>query len=148
MTPEGAPVELARRGGRPFEREVAFVSAVSAGRPWCCGNLSPDLVVGTDLASPVATAAGPPSFFDALVPTGLLTADFATPVCFTLLAIGPVCQVASLATPYAEHPRSPSYDWSAVPPQVRKYLQFPLFEQDHLDNSLQHPSDGPARQTF
>ena len=40
------------------------------------------------------------------------------------------------------------YDWSAVPPQVRKYLQFPLFEQDHLDNSLQHPSDGPARQTF
>jgi Polyketide cyclase / dehydrase and lipid transport len=34
-----------------------------------------------------------------------------------------------------------TYDWSAVPPHVREYLQFPPFEQDHLDNSLQHLSD-------
>jgi uncharacterized protein YndB with AHSA1/START domain len=34
-----------------------------------------------------------------------------------------------------------TYDWSAVPPQVREYLQFPPFAQDHLDNSLQHLSD-------
>src|SRR4029077_651363 len=34
-----------------------------------------------------------------------------------------------------------TYDWSAVPPQVRAYLQFPPFGQDHLDNSLQHLSD-------
>jgi hypothetical protein len=34
-----------------------------------------------------------------------------------------------------------TYDWSAVPPQVREYVQFPPFEPDHLDNSLQHLSD-------
>jgi len=34
-----------------------------------------------------------------------------------------------------------TYDWSSVPSQVRKYLQFPPFEPDHLDNSLQHLSD-------
>ena len=34
-----------------------------------------------------------------------------------------------------------TYDWSAVPPQVREYLQFPPFGQDHLDNSLQHLSE-------
>jgi hypothetical protein len=34
-----------------------------------------------------------------------------------------------------------TYDWSAVPPSVREYLQFPPFGQDHLDNSLQHLSD-------
>ena len=34
-----------------------------------------------------------------------------------------------------------TYGGSAVPPQVREYLQFPPFEQDHLDNSLQHLSD-------
>ena len=34
-----------------------------------------------------------------------------------------------------------TYDWSAVPPQVREYIQFPPFGQDHLDNSLQHLSD-------
>jgi hypothetical protein len=34
-----------------------------------------------------------------------------------------------------------TYDWSAVPPHVREYLQFPPFGQDHLDNSLQHLSD-------
>src|SRR5258706_10747364 len=33
-----------------------------------------------------------------------------------------------------------TYDWSAVPPDVREYLQFPPFAQDHLDNSLQHLS--------
>jgi len=34
-----------------------------------------------------------------------------------------------------------TYDWSAVGSEVREYLQFPPFEQDHLDNSLQHLSD-------
>ena len=34
-----------------------------------------------------------------------------------------------------------TYDWSAVPPEVREYLQFPPFAPDHLDNSLQHLSD-------
>jgi uncharacterized protein YndB with AHSA1/START domain len=34
-----------------------------------------------------------------------------------------------------------TYDWSAVPPQVREYLQFPPFGPEHLDNSLQHLSD-------
>jgi hypothetical protein len=34
-----------------------------------------------------------------------------------------------------------TYDWSAVPPHIREYLQFPPFELDHLDNSLQHLSD-------
>ena len=34
-----------------------------------------------------------------------------------------------------------TYDWSAVQPQVREHLQFPPFEQAHLDNSLQHLSD-------
>ena len=33
-----------------------------------------------------------------------------------------------------------TYDWSAVPPPVREYIQFPPFGQDHLDNSLQHLS--------
>ena len=31
-----------------------------------------------------------------------------------------------------------TYDWSAVGPEVREYLQFPPFAPDHLDNSLQH----------
>ena len=31
-----------------------------------------------------------------------------------------------------------TYDWSAVPPEVRAYLEFPPFPPDHLDNSLQH----------
>ena len=34
-----------------------------------------------------------------------------------------------------------TYDWSAVPSQVREYLQFPPFGYDHLDNSLRHLSD-------
>ena len=34
-----------------------------------------------------------------------------------------------------------TYDWSAVPPHVREYLQFPPFAPDHLDNSLRHLSD-------
>src|SRR5437764_11009087 len=33
-----------------------------------------------------------------------------------------------------------TYDWAAVPPEVREHLQFPPFRQDHLDNSLQHLS--------
>jgi hypothetical protein len=40
-----------------------------------------------------------------------------------------------------------TYDWSAVPPHVREYIQFPPFGQDHLDNSLQHLSDLVARNT-
>ncbi len=31
-----------------------------------------------------------------------------------------------------------TYDWSAVPPEVREYIQFPPFEAQHLENSLQH----------
>lgn len=34
-----------------------------------------------------------------------------------------------------------TYDWAAVPPQVREYLQFPPFAQDHLDNSLRRLSE-------
>ena len=34
-----------------------------------------------------------------------------------------------------------TYDWSAVPPQVREHLPFPPFGPDHLDNSLHHLSD-------
>lgn len=31
-----------------------------------------------------------------------------------------------------------TYDWSAVGPEPREYLQFPPFPPDHLDNSLRH----------
>src|SRR5436190_16229759 len=31
-----------------------------------------------------------------------------------------------------------TYDWSAVPPSIREYLQFPPFPPDHLDSSLAH----------
>lgn len=31
-----------------------------------------------------------------------------------------------------------SYDWSAVPPPLRKEIPFPPFSPDHLDNSLRH----------
>jgi len=34
-----------------------------------------------------------------------------------------------------------TYDWSAVPVQVREHIGFPPFGPDHLDNSLQHLSD-------
>jgi hypothetical protein len=34
-----------------------------------------------------------------------------------------------------------TYDWAAVPAEVRERLRFPPFGQDHLDNSLQHLSD-------
>jgi hypothetical protein len=34
-----------------------------------------------------------------------------------------------------------TYDWSAVGPEVREYLQFPPFAMDHLDRSLRHLSD-------
>ena len=40
---------------------------------------------------------------------------------------------------------TPTYDWSAVPPPVREYLQFPPFRPDHLDNSLQHLSELSGR---
>jgi hypothetical protein len=40
-----------------------------------------------------------------------------------------------------------TYDWSAVPPEVREYVQFPPFEPDHLDNSLQRLSDLVTRNT-
>jgi hypothetical protein len=31
-----------------------------------------------------------------------------------------------------------TYDWSAVGPDVREYIQFPPFPLSHLENSLQH----------
>ena len=31
-----------------------------------------------------------------------------------------------------------TYDWSAVPPDIREYIRFPPFGQDHLERSLQH----------
>ena len=31
-----------------------------------------------------------------------------------------------------------TYDWSAVGPEVREYLQFPPFDLSHLDHSLEH----------
>jgi hypothetical protein len=31
-----------------------------------------------------------------------------------------------------------SYDWSAVPPSIREYIQFPPFGPEHLTNSLHH----------
>ena len=31
-----------------------------------------------------------------------------------------------------------TYDWSAVPPPVREFIQFPPFGQEYLDRSLQH----------
>jgi hypothetical protein len=33
-----------------------------------------------------------------------------------------------------------TYDWSAVPPAVREYLDFPPFGLDHLEHSLEHLS--------
>jgi hypothetical protein len=38
-----------------------------------------------------------------------------------------------------------TYDWSAVPPEVREFLQFPPFPPEHLDNSLRHLSDLVAK---
>ena len=34
-----------------------------------------------------------------------------------------------------------TYDWSAVPPELREHIQFPPFDGAHLENSLQHLSD-------
>jgi hypothetical protein len=31
-----------------------------------------------------------------------------------------------------------TYDWSAVGPETREYLEFPPFPPDHLENSLTH----------
>ena len=31
-----------------------------------------------------------------------------------------------------------TYDWSAASPEVRQFIQFPPFPQEHLDNSLAH----------
>ncbi len=31
-----------------------------------------------------------------------------------------------------------TYDWSGATPEVREFIQFPPFGQDHLDHSLQH----------
>lgn len=31
-----------------------------------------------------------------------------------------------------------TYDWSAVPPSIREYLRFPMFDPAHLTNSLRH----------
>ncbi len=38
-----------------------------------------------------------------------------------------------------------TYDWSAVPPQVREHIQFPPFAREHLDNSLRNLSVLVAR---
>ncbi|MGA9494081.1 MAG: SRPBCC family protein [Mycobacterium sp.] len=34
-----------------------------------------------------------------------------------------------------------TYDWSAVPPELREHIQFPPFDPAHLENSLKHLSD-------
>ena len=34
-----------------------------------------------------------------------------------------------------------TYDWSAVPPELREHIQFPPFDPTHLENSLKHLSD-------
>jgi hypothetical protein len=34
-----------------------------------------------------------------------------------------------------------SYDWSAVPQQIREHIGFPPFEAQHLQNSLKHLAD-------
>jgi uncharacterized protein YndB with AHSA1/START domain len=34
-----------------------------------------------------------------------------------------------------------SYDWSAVPQDLRQHIQFPPFDRAHLDNSLEHLAD-------
>jgi hypothetical protein len=31
-----------------------------------------------------------------------------------------------------------TYDWSGVPAQSREHIQFPPFDNSHLDNSLKH----------
>jgi uncharacterized protein YndB with AHSA1/START domain len=31
-----------------------------------------------------------------------------------------------------------TYDWSAVPPELRELIGFPMFDPSHLDNSLRH----------
>ena len=31
-----------------------------------------------------------------------------------------------------------TYDWSAVSPEVREYIKFPMFPPEHLENSLTH----------
>jgi hypothetical protein len=38
-----------------------------------------------------------------------------------------------------------TYDWSAVPSEVRENIQFPPFAPSHLDSSLQHLSELVAR---
>jgi hypothetical protein len=34
-----------------------------------------------------------------------------------------------------------TYDWSAVPTELREHIQFPPFDDAHLENSLQHLAD-------
>jgi hypothetical protein len=34
-----------------------------------------------------------------------------------------------------------TYDWSAVPQQIREHISFPPFDPQHLDNSLKHLAD-------
>ena len=38
-----------------------------------------------------------------------------------------------------------TYDWSAVPPDIREYLQFPPFGPEHLTNSLVHLAELAAQ---
>ncbi|MFI6081031.1 polyketide cyclase [Streptomyces sp. NPDC051217] len=37
-----------------------------------------------------------------------------------------------------------TYDWSAVPPHIREYIQFPPFGPEHLTNSLHHLAEVAA----
>jgi hypothetical protein len=46
---------------------------------------------------------------------------------YDLAAVGPSSTEVTL-----------TYDWSAVPPQLREHIGFPPFDPQHLDNSLQH----------
>ena len=34
-----------------------------------------------------------------------------------------------------------TYDWSAVPPELREHIPFPPFDPTHLENSLKHLSE-------
>jgi uncharacterized protein YndB with AHSA1/START domain len=34
-----------------------------------------------------------------------------------------------------------TYDWSGATPEVRQFIQFPPFGQDHLEHSLEHLAD-------
>ncbi len=55
---------------------------------------------------------------------------------YDLVPLGPAETVVTL-----------TYDWSAVPPSIREYIQFPPFGPDHLINSLHHLAELAAPTT-